>query len=116
MGASTRPKKTSSPATSPRSSAGASARGGSANAAKRPTLEPPPDRDPGGQWERAVRKLAADAGVNADVLVEEWDERAALRTWCGGMSLDDANHAAFEDVKSRLFPPKAQPALFEDAA
>lgn len=109
-------KKTQSRATSRPSSGGATSRGNSAKSPQKPTLEPPPDRDPGGQWERAVRQLARDAGTDPDHLVEEFDERAAILTYLGEMDLHVANATAFEHVKARLFPPAPQPLLFEEAA
>jgi hypothetical protein len=74
------------------------------NRPKTPSLEPAPNPDPGGVWERAVRKLAKEANVNADDLLDEFAERAAIKTYLGCMDVQQANAEAFDLVRARLFP------------
>lgn len=64
----------------------------STRAAARP-VTPDPPRDPGGQWERAVRKLDPS-------LVEEWHARATAREYAGA-DRDTASALAFEDLAAR---------------
>lgn len=67
-----------------------------------PTPDPP--RDPYGDWERAVRALAREAGVDPVALLEEWDERAAIACYLGEQDVESANAFAFDLVRARLFP------------
>jgi hypothetical protein len=87
-------------------------RGDSARRAP-PGLTPAPDPDPGGNWARAIRKLAEEAKVNAEDLLDEWAERAAIKTYLGCIDLQQANAEAFELVRQRLFP---QTAMFDEEA
>lgn len=51
-----------------------------------------------------MRKLAKDANVDAEVLLEEFEERAAIKTYLGCVDVQQANAEAFELVRERLFP------------
>ena len=48
----------------------------------------------------ACIELARTLGVPADVLVEQWAERAAIREFEGGQSRDDAERDALEDIRA----------------
>jgi len=97
--------RTPSKGTQQHSSNTASGLGTSARKAP-PGLTPPPDPDPGGVWERAIRKLAKDANVNAEDLLDEWAERAAVKQYLGLIDLQQANAEAFDLVRERLFPQR----------
>lgn len=44
-------------------------------------------------------ELARTLGVDPDLLVEEWSERAAIREYEGGQSRADAERDALDDVR-----------------
>lgn len=48
----------------------------------------------------ACVELARTLGVDADALVEQWAERAAIREFEGGQSRADAERDALEDVRA----------------
>lgn len=48
----------------------------------------------------ACVELARTLGVDADALVEQWAERAAIREFEGGQSRADAEREALEDVRA----------------
>lgn len=48
-----------------------------------------------------LRDLAAELGVDALPLIEEYDERAGLREHLGGLTRGEAERLAFEDVERR---------------
>ena len=49
---------------------------------------------------QACRVLARTLGVDADALVEEWAERAAIREFEGGQARADAERDALDDVSA----------------
>ncbi len=49
----------------------------------------------------ACIELARTLGVDAEALVEEWTERAAIREFEGGQSRADAERDALDDVRQR---------------
>lgn len=55
----------------------------------------------------ACIELAKALGVDADALVEQWTERAAIREFEGGQSRADAERDALEDVRPRRGPQRA---------
>ena len=54
-------------------------------------------------------ELARTLGVDADALVEEWTERAAIREFDGGQSRADAERDALDDIRlaHRMGPKSA---------
>jgi len=52
-------------------------------------------------YPQRLRELAAELGVQAMPLLEEWDERAAIREHVAGLTRADAERLAFEDVERR---------------
>lgn len=66
----------------------------------------------------AVRELARDLGIDAEALVEEWAERAAIREFEGGLARDDAERAAFDDVRlaHRMGPKSASASAISERA
>jgi hypothetical protein len=40
------------------------------------------------------------------VVLEEWEERAAIREYCGATDREEANRLAFGDVVDRLRPQR----------
>lgn len=49
---------------------------------------------------QACLELARDLGVDADALVEQWAERAAIREFEGGQARADAERDALDDVRA----------------
>jgi hypothetical protein len=47
----------------------------------------------------ACIELARTLGVDVDTFVEQWQERAAIREFEGGLSRADAERAALEDLR-----------------
>ena len=80
--------------------------------AKRPPVEQKPDPKPDayGAWERAIRALAQKTGENWRDLYEEWNERAAARTYLGNFSVEEAEALAFDDVRDAHHRPAPQEA------
>lgn len=76
------------------------ARTGSAAPAR--TIRPEPPRDE--RWQGAVRELAKRTGRNAEDLLDQWDERAAVREYLGNVTRDEAERLAFEDVQRQYEP------------
>jgi hypothetical protein len=72
---------------------------------------PAESRDPHGDYTRRIVELAKRVGKYPAFLAEEWDERAAVREYCGGVSRREANEAAWADLLDRYEP---QPRLLED--
>jgi hypothetical protein len=50
----------------------------------------------------ACIELAEAAGVDADELVEWWEERAAVREYDGNQPRPEAEHDALEDMRAML--------------
>jgi len=48
----------------------------------------------------ACIELARTLGIDAEALVEQWAERAAIREFEGGQSRADAERAALDDVRA----------------
>lgn len=59
-------------------------------------------RDPDGVWHRRCRALADDLDLDVCDVLDEWNERAAVREYLGEASREDANRLAFADVEERL--------------
>lgn len=64
-------------------------------------------RDPTGEWHQRLRELADDHDVNAGDVLDEWDERAAVRQYDAGCDRATAERLAFVDVKERLEPQRS---------
>ena len=62
----------------------------------------PPPSDPGGRHHASLRDLADQHGVPVAELVESWSERAACRTYLGGVSVQEAEALAVADVREWL--------------
>ena len=60
----------------------------------------PPQRDPTGEHHDAIAQIAADAGRNVADLMDEFDERAAVREYLGHFPRAEAERLAVEDVRS----------------
>jgi hypothetical protein len=58
----------------------------------------------------ACLELARTLGLDGDLLVEEWSERAAIREFEGGQPRADAERDALDDVRlaHRLGPKSAR--------
>jgi hypothetical protein len=63
-------------------------------------------RDPDGAYHRRCRELADLAGVDVSDVLDEWEERAAVREYLGETSRDEANRLAMADVIERLRPQR----------
>jgi hypothetical protein len=55
-------------------------------------------------WRDRCLELASRVGRDPDEIVEWWAERAAIREHDGGESHDDAERAAFDEVRGLLEP------------
>lgn len=73
-------------------------------AKKVPEVKPDPPRDPHGDYKRIIRELALRVGKPFADLLDEWDERAAIATWDGGMTVDEANAFAWDLLLKRVSP------------
>lgn len=64
----------------------------------------------------ACIELARTLGIDADVIVEQWAERAAIREFEGGQSRADAERDALDDVSAqhRKGPRSAAPVVNAD--
>lgn len=83
------------------------------NRPKTPTLEPAPDRDPFGTYERRLATIAKRTGMPLSDLMDIWDEMAASRTYLGMYSPEDSNELAFQDVE-KMFAPQGE--MFDEEA
>jgi len=63
-------------------------------------------RDPDGWYHRACRALADEVGAEVGHVLDEWEERAAVREYCGETPREEANRLALEDVRDRLRPQR----------
>lgn len=54
------------------------------------------------RYHEQLGELARTADVPVDVVVEEWGERAAVREYLGGVTRDEAERLAFDDVLERF--------------
>lgn len=61
-----------------------------------------PKWDAAGTYAERCAELARDRGLNPADVHEEWSERAAVRQYLGGVSLDVAEALAWEDVLARF--------------
>jgi hypothetical protein len=61
-----------------------------------------PSRDPNDGWHRVCRALADECGLDVADVLDEWEERAAVREYCGETDRALANRLAFDDVLDRL--------------
>lgn len=59
-------------------------------------------RDPCGTWHRRCRALADDVKADVVDVLDEWNERAAIREYLGETDRAEANRLAFDDVEERL--------------
>lgn len=57
--------------------------------------------------------LAKRCHISLNDLLDDWDERAACRTYLGGYTLEEANELAFQDIEKQYAP---QGDMFEEAA
>lgn len=62
----------------------------------------PPRVDPSGQHHASLRDLADLYGVAMAELVESWSERAAVRSYLGGVTVQEAEALAVADVREWL--------------
>lgn len=53
-------------------------------------------------YHEALGDLSRSHGVPIDLLLEEWAERAAVREYLGGVSRDEAEFLAMDDVRHRF--------------
>lgn len=49
-----------------------------------------------------LRQIAAELGLPAEVLIDEWHERAGIREHDGGAARESADRDAFDDVLERF--------------
>jgi hypothetical protein len=63
-------------------------------------------RDPDGSFHRRCRALADDLGLDVVEVLDEWEERAAVREYLGEAVRSEANRLAFADVEARLLPQR----------
>jgi hypothetical protein len=61
-------------------------------------------RDPNGGWHRVCRALADELQLEVADVLDEWEERAAIREYLGETDRELANRLAFDDVLARLRP------------
>jgi hypothetical protein len=63
-------------------------------------------RDPDGSFHRRCRELADELELDVGDVLDEWDERAAVREYLGGTTRAEANRLALVDVEERLRPQR----------
>lgn len=56
----------------------------------------------------AMDKIAQQAGVARERVIEEWRERAAIREYLGGMTRAEAELAAMRDIEDVFRPAERQ--------
>lgn len=49
----------------------------------------------------AIGGLSRECGIDTAALIEEFDERAAVREYCGAATREEAERGAWEDLASR---------------
>lgn len=59
-----------------------------------------PQRDPTGEHHAEIAAIAREAGRDVADLLDEWDERAAIREYDGRTDRAEAERLAVEDVRS----------------
>ncbi len=64
-----------------------------------------PPRDPSGAHHASCVNIARAAGVQPDVVLDSWDERASHRQYDGNVSRDEAERLAVDDVRG-IYPPQ----------
>lgn len=63
-----------------------------------------PPQDPSGQHHESIAKIARAAGRDVVELLDEWDERAAIRQYEGGVDRATAERDAVTDIEARFAP------------
>jgi len=66
-----------------------------------------PPRDPTGEYHARLRELADRHEIDVGDLLDEFDERAAVREYCGETDRAAAERLAFADVQQRLEPQRS---------
>jgi len=64
----------------------------------------------------ACRELARTLGVDAEALVEQWAERAAIREFEGGQARAEAERDALDDVSALQRKGPQRAASLQDAS
>lgn len=63
-----------------------------------------PPQDPTGQHHVAIAEIARLAGMDVAALLDEWDERAAIRQYEGCSDRATAERDAVTDIEARYAP------------
>lgn len=56
----------------------------------------------GAEWYTRSAELAELVGADVNAVIDEFDERASVREYLGGVTRADAERLAFEDVRERF--------------
>jgi hypothetical protein len=63
-----------------------------------------PPQDPTGEHHESIAKIARHIGRDTCTLLDEWDERAAIRQYEGGQDRASAERDAVTDIEATYAP------------